>query len=447
MHKVHAGYTLLVRLRADRVDAAAALLADFEQHPDRLPFERSTTTHFATVTIVPAQKYGDEVLPATLLFATSFCGPAREHVSELVRLMRTELCHLFENCEGFEAADLEEFILANRHGDTFYSGMQYLSPEDVVRHQELRTEIETFIDHQQGLGGLPDNAVGVRHLIQSHIRTQPRFAWAQQSFTPAPGSWMALHWRTLILGAIVVPFLAVLVVSSIGWLVHPSAAIDTVAAGSWITTIFVAACALGLLRAIRQAEKEQTFVAGRQPDADVRALAATQNRPVINEMTIAGPVKEGWLRPIFLRMALWGVARLAEGIPRVYGPIVIPTVATARWIAADKGRRLIFISNYTNAAEGYVRDFIDTEAGAKNINLSFGFGRGYPKTRWIMKEGAITDPNAFGYVVTANQRRTAFWYGRYNDISIDNITINRKIREGLFGPKNESEAQTWLHLL
>jgi len=141
------------------------------------------------------------------------------------------------------------------------------------------------------------------------------------------------------------------------------------------------------------------------------------------------------------------VVRLAEGIPRVYGPIVIPTVATARWIAADKGRRLIFISNYTNAAEGYVRDFIDTEAGAKNINLSFGFGRGYPKTRWIMKEGAITDPNAFGYVVTANQRRTAFWYGRYNDISIDNITINRKIREGLFGPKNESEAQTWLHLL
>ena len=89
-------------------------------------------------------------------------------------------------------------------------------------------------------------------------------------------------------------------------------------------------------------------------------------------------------------MALWGVARLAEGIPGLREPIGIPTVATARWIAADRGRRLIFISNYTNAAEGYVRDFIDTEDGARNINLSFGFGRGYPKTRWIIRDGALT---------------------------------------------------------
>lgn len=447
MHKVHAGYTLLVPLRADCVDAAAALLAELDRHPERLPFEASKTTHFATVTIVPAQTYGDEQLPATLLFATSFCGPARDHIAELVSLMGAELCVLFGHCEGFDAAHLERFILENRHGDTFYSGMQNLSPEDVHRHHELRTEIETFIDHQQEIGGLADNPLGVRRQIQKHIRSQPRFDWAQRPFDLAPGTWMALHWRTLILGAIAVPPLAALVLCTFGLVFCHGATLTSVVERGWLGFAVVLACLVALVLAIRVDEYEQSYVAGRQSDKLVRELAATQNRPVINEMTVAGPIKEGWLRPIVLRMALWAVARLAEGIPGLREPIVIPTVATARWIAADRGRRLIFISNYTNAAEGYVRDFIDTEAGARNINLSFGFGRGYPKTRWIIRDGALRDPNAFGYVVTANQHRTAFWYGRYADISIDNITINRKIREGLFANLDDDKAKEWVHLL
>jgi hypothetical protein len=441
MHKVHAGYTLLVRLRADRIADAAAWLA----RPDPLPFERSTTTHFATVTIVPAQHYGDVELPATLLFATSFCGPADVHVAELVKLMGPQLCELFEHCEGFHRDDLEQFIKENRHSDVFYSGMQNLSPGDVTDHNALRAEIEDFIDRQQALGGLATSAVGVRTQIQVHIRSHPSFAWAQQPFAPPRAAWLALHWRWLILLGVAVPAAAALVVSTLGALF--SVSLRTVAVDGWIGVVVLAAVAYGLFRTIRHEEDEQTYVTSRQPDGAVRDLAATQNRPVINEMTIAGVIKEGRVRPLVLRLALWVVERAVEGFPKLRTPLTIPTVATARWIAADGGRRLIFISNYTNAAEGYVRDFIDTESGAENINLSFGFGRGYPKTRAILKEGAITNPNAFGYVVTANQQRTAFWYGRYTDISIDNITINRKIREGLFGPMNETEAQTWLHLL
>jgi hypothetical protein len=434
---------LLVPLRADRVNAASELLAELDRNPDRLPFAKSATTHFASVTIVPAQKYGTGDLPATLLFATSFCGPAGDHVKELVRLMGTQLCDLFEHCVGFERDKLEDFIVENRHSDAFYSGMQNLSPEDVQRHHELRSEIETFLDAREG--SLPTTAVGVRSEIQTHIRAQPQFRWAQDSFAPPPAAWLALHWRWLALLGIAVPVAGALIVSALGAMF--SASLRTVALDGWAGVIVLGLCGYGLWRALRRAEDAQTYVTSRQPDEAVRALAATQNRPVINEMTIAGPVKEGWVRPFVLRLALWIVERAVEGFPRLRTPLTIPTVATARWIAADGGRRLIFISNYTNAAEGYVRDFIDTEDGAQNINLSFGFGRGYPKTRAIIHEGAITNPNAFGYVVTENQRQTAFWYGRYTDISIDNITTNRKIREGLFGHKDENEAQTWLHLL
>ena len=160
--------------------------------------------------------YGDEPLPATLLFATSFCGPAREHVTELVSLMGDELCVLFDHCEGFDARRLEQFILENRHGDTFYSGMQNLSPEDVQRHRELRTEIETFIDHQQEIGGLPDVPGGVRRAIQKHIRQPAALRLGAAAVRPRAGHWMALHWRTLILGAIVVPPLAALAVCTFG---------------------------------------------------------------------------------------------------------------------------------------------------------------------------------------------------------------------------------------
>ena len=125
------------------------------------------------------------------------------------------------------------------------------------------------------------------------------------------------------------------------------------------------------------------------------------------------------------------------------------TVATARWIVADGGKRLMFISNYTNEGKAYVRDFIETPGGAKRINLSFGFGTGYPKTRWVAWGGALDDPNAYLYSLAENQLPTLFWYGPYRDTSIDNIKRDRKLREGLFDESFDDPiaAQKWLHLL
>jgi hypothetical protein len=450
MHRVNAGYTLLARV-SDRVNALAdlgALLATLQ-----LPFATTTTTHFATITILPAQMYGDEELPATLMFATSYCGPILTHVKELVSVMGNDLRKVFEYCEGFHPgcsnAELELFILEHRHGDTFYSGMQHLAPADVRDHRYLRDEIGKFLDQNQAkFTGKP---LATRHQIQEFVRNHPKLAWAEQPFAPPPGAFWALHWRSMILGAFVLPFIAAFVICTIARFVAPDSALGGAAHYLWIATGLILAFVVGLVLAVRDSEREQTYVAARKPDAEVKALAATQNRRVINEMTVYGPIKsEGRLRPLFLRIALWIVARAAEGIPWVpslSSGINIPTVATARWVAADRGRRLIFISNYTNSAEPYVRDFIDVTDGAKRINLVFGFGHGYPKTKWVINDGALAYPNEFIYVVTEGQKPTAYWYGPYTDMSIDNIKINRKIREGLFARFNEKQAQAWLHLL
>src|SRR5450755_383674 len=169
MHRVNAGYTLLARLVSDQVAEATDVLTKLQ-----LPFATTTTTHFATVTILPAQMYGDEELPATLLFATSYCGPVLAHVRELVSIMGDGLREVFQYCEGFHRgcsnAELELFILEHRHGDTFYSGMQNLSPADVRNHRLLRDEIGNYLDRRQAKGGLTGKPLAIRHEIQEYVK-------------------------------------------------------------------------------------------------------------------------------------------------------------------------------------------------------------------------------------------------------------------------------------
>ena len=67
MHRVNSGFTLLAPLKADCVTPVSELLAQLHADQARLPFAQSETTFFATVTVIPAQTYKDELLPATLL--------------------------------------------------------------------------------------------------------------------------------------------------------------------------------------------------------------------------------------------------------------------------------------------------------------------------------------------------------------------------------------------
>ena len=450
MHYVNAGFTLLVPLGADQVAPVSTRLAELHADQARLPFAASNTTFFATITVIPAQTYRDEPLPATLLFATSYCGSLRAHVAELVRVMGPGLRAVFAQCPDFDAAcsdrELERYLLDHRHGDTFYSGMNHLSPRCVQRHRELRDTIEAYIDERQARGDLPTDPGEVRQQIRDYVASRPDLAWVRERFKPTLGAWLVFNRRALIIEA----GIAALVLGTLLRIFFVDSALLTViVAAGWIAIggflLFLGYC----LFAIRDAEAEQAYLSRRPPDSRARALAATQKRLVINEFTLGGPIKpEGRLRPVFLRIALWVVGRVFDGLPGlpyVGTGISIPTVVTARWIVANGGRRLMFISNFTNAGESYVRDFIETRGGAMRINLAFGFGTGYPKTDLIVRDGALTDPNTYLYSLAENQLPTLFWYGPYHDISIDNIKVNRQIREGLFD--DTLDAQKWLHLL
>ena len=131
----------------------------------------------------------------------------------------------------------------------------------------------------------------------------------------------------------------------------------------------------------------------------------------------------------------------------VRGAAYIPTVATARWLTIDGGRRLVFISNFSNLSEGYVRDFIDSTKRGSRINIIFGQGNGYPATKWVFGLGALDNPNGFMNLLYSMQVTTQFWYWPYKHLSTDTININRKIRLGLFAEQTEQETSDWLQLL
>ena len=433
---------MIASLKPDRVEETRELLTQLRADPTRLPFSQSLTTHFATGVVLPAQRYGDAELPATLMLATSFFGPAKAHVDELVQVGGRGLRELFQNCIGFPeqrpCSDdaLKRFIKSHRRADTFYTGMQHVTHQEVRGEQVLRESIQSFVDDQQRLGTLAAGATDIRRQIQAFVMQREDLVWARTPWRRSFADWLALRWRLVVAA---VPLVALVMAS----IVRPFAASTILTASvevGWITIGAVILLLGALVLAVRASEKRQRFVAGRQPDARTRAIAATQNQPVINEMTIAGPLKEGRWRPLFLRIALWIVAQYAPNI-------TIPTVATARWLAIDGGRRLVFISIFAKLSEPYVRDFIDIPDGARRINLLFGFGRGYPVTEWIISRGALEDPNAFVNVVTLGQQLTELWYCPYRNLSIDNININRRIRQGLFADLTEDQARAWLQLL
>jgi hypothetical protein len=76
----------------------------------------------------------------------------------------------------------------------------------------------------------------------------------------------------------------------------------------------------------------------------------------------------------------------------------------------------------------------------------FTNGYGYPRTRWIIFEGA-QDELAFKNYIRNHQLQTQVWYSAYPQLTAVNINNNQAIRAGLFGQMSEQEAEAWLQRL
>ena len=194
---------------------------------------------------------------------------------------------------------------------------------------------------------------------------------------------------------------------------------------------------LVLLRAheVRDKTVRQTVAPARLAALESREDFITQN-----QFTALGLRKPGPFRRFTLAFVL---VVLNFGCRHIFnrGNLAgVRTIHFARWVVLDDYRRVLFASNYDGSLESYMDDFIDKVAFG--LNAVFSNGVGYPRTNWLLFDGA-KDEQAFKDLLRARQIVTQIWYSAYANLTAANVANNAAIRAGLTRDLSSAEAITW----
>ncbi|SDK85681.1 hypothetical protein SAMN05421823_103728 [Catalinimonas alkaloidigena] len=429
------GLTVATRVQPGQENALQHLLqeigASVQQDGGRYTFRAHTTTHFASWVLIDAEyNQRGQLLPAWLLLMTTFTGSRREHLDELVRGNGAALHQVYQHCEksphDASEAGLRRYLQRHLQATTTYAGYQYISKEDVTREQTLRETLEDFLDAHPELRS--ETPVAIRQRLQDHVRATPALQWAVTPFRRSFASYWNLFGSLWLFGGVLGILLLLSLVAL--FIHHPLTIGAAIVLGGFFLYL------VGLLLVLRLTENQPYAPIPRQTDEQIYQIASRETYPVINEMTVIGPLKRGWVRPLFLATTLW-LVRFVRGFN------YISTVHAARWLQLDGGRRIVFVAYFDNTSEGYAHDFVDSKKRTRNMNLIFGHGQGFPPTRWAMLGGG-QDSRKYMQTVRASQKITQVWYYTHPLLSITNVTNNHELRKGLFGDLNDAEVSEWL---
>jgi hypothetical protein len=441
---MHGGFTAAIPILKGQACSLSNQLKFLNDHSGAgaANFDHSDTTLFVFGVILPEQHYNGEMLPSTFVFATTYCGSLKAHLYDLIATNRNALHKMFQFCQGYNLEPdpsneaLYDFLNDHSYRSNFNSRCNNISKQDTQNEKILRKEIEDYIDKAQTLVALENHsAIEVETLIQRHIKNlDPMYAWALK-----PGKTSSLQALT-VWEKITILLLALFVVSPIGLKLLGIPALK------WFliqVRIYVILLLIGLLISfitLLTINRVKTPTASRPPDRRLRRLAATQLKPVLNEMTATAPLKAGIARPYFYATTLRVLSIIAPFL------LQIPTVSNIRWLVIDNKKRLLFLSCFANTTDSYVRDFLN-KSTANGVNFLFSHGQGFPDARFSYCKGILKDPEGYMHAVHTGQQVTDLWYAHEKNLTADIINKNRKIRNGLFKKMNEEEARNWLKLL
>src|SRR5581483_5614697 len=118
----------------------------------------------------------------------------------------------------------------------------------------------------------------------------------------------------------------------------------------------------------------------------VARLAALEDHVAQNQFSALGFVKPGPFRRYTAITVLFLTNIAARHLFNHANLAGVKTIHFARWVFLDDKRRVIFCSYYDGSLESYMDDFIDKVAWG--LNAAFSNGYGYPKTRFLLLDGA-----------------------------------------------------------
>jgi hypothetical protein len=446
------------------------------------PFGHYERVHFARFVILEDHTLSDLAelglpipeYPLALAFFGDCDGSADALLKEFATKSRPGLEKIFSHC-GFDPfTDLYAWMQAHAYTPAAaYVNMRGRTVKQILEEKALRAKLSTYI-RENSPRLLQASPRDVRAELQEHVAD---FLPTRPQRTP-PGWWLtnALHFLILpgllalpwILAvpfllplpppffAIVIPSLIVSLIVFL-WLILHAAAVFAllVALGLMLVAFLALLCVLCwpllappalvlvlFLWILRLHEKGEPEIIHKPTDAQNCALARLEDHDVTNGFTLVGSVKPGGFRLGLLRVSLWIIDWFARHV-YVSGYLArIQTIHFARWVFIDGHKRAVFGSNYDGNLDSYNDDFINKVGFG--LNLAFGSAVGYPRTRWIIFDGAA-DEQKFKYTLRRHQIPTDVWYCAYPGLTAFDLARNARVRKGIeLGFMSDRAIRAWL---
>ncbi|KYC40757.1 hypothetical protein WA1_24280 [Scytonema hofmannii PCC 7110] len=429
--------TIIAKIKQEKMEDLKQLLGSINkdiQGNKIIPFLQFDTIHFARFVILEESKDLDgNTLQPSLIFSSCIDAPLDKHFNQLVDVAGDGLDQIYDRCEGYPAVGDRthqsrlNFLQAHQvKVQAFYVNTIGRTLQQIKQEAELRDKIEDFLDRQQAKSFSDWDAKEVHRAIQEFVKGESSLSWAQFLAARPNLLWQVKETLHFIFGLLLILTLSLLFLP--------------------FSPIFFI---ILRYKEEQDAQQDNLKLNTGKPRSE---LAIREDHVVQNQFSAVGYIKPGLFRQITVRVLLWLVNFASRHIfnnGNLAGVDAlnldgVDTIHFARWIVIDEGRRVLFMSNYDGSLESYMDDFINKVAWG--LNAVFSNGVGYPKTRWLILDGA-KDEQAFKAFIRQHQVVTQVWYPAYSQLTAVNLSNNAQIRAGLFKNLNQQQRLEWLRRL
>jgi hypothetical protein len=391
--------------------------------PPHSPLADVRSLHFASLVVFETEGFSP-----TLVFESNFDGPLADYLDQLLSVAAADVHAVFTCCDNYNvtsrtdtgaiAAYLRAHVVrpsAYHIGNVGRSRPRV--EQEAVLFKALGARIDAKLD--AGLGpASPDAAFA---LVRREMEAAGGFQWvdephARQTLWQRGWPWIRL---------IGIPAIAL-----------------TIAALSWAVTIPVLLIfAIVVVAVLRYKETHDRPMKESEADPGrVQRLTEQEDYIVQNHLASVTVVKPGVFRRVLLRGVLWGANLLAR--TSTHGSLGgIATIHYAHWALIDRGRRLLFLSNFDGSWESYLGDFIDK--ASLGLTGIWSNTVGFAVTEFLVFKGA-TDGDAFKRFARSQQSSTLVWYSAYPDLTVQQVDRHSTFREGLAGQPSGEALTRWL---
>ena len=391
-----------------------------------VPFGEFDQLHFARIVILDDQTLDDiEVYglprvdyPTYLAILGDLDGPVDELFKEMIQRAADGLRRIFRHCDDFGAAEplLDWMKAHNVPPAANYVNWAGRTVKQVKEEENLHLALERYLRENSAslLATRPRQARDALKAFVAAEQESGRVVLTKPDSTP--WGWQVRNFVNLV----GIPIL-LLIASPLLLIALPF-----------------------FLVLLRWHELSDPEVAPRVDPAHADLLSSLEDHDVTNQFSAMGSLKPGWFRRLTIGFVLGAIDYTARHVFNRGRLARVTTIQFARWVYLDGKKRVIFLSNYDGSLESYMDDFINKVGFG--LNIVFSNGLGYPRTNWLVLDGA-KDEQAFKDYLRRHQIPTQFWYNAFPGLTAHDKRRNALIREGLEkGRMTDSEIEQWLRL-